>query len=620
MNFLNLSPLEVGTIFTAITTGITLLYLLDRSRRKLVVATLRFWQPADEKQQVERRRRINQPWSLILQLLALLLLLLAIAQPQFGLFGAPANHVFILDTSAIMAASTGPQQTLLDRAKQDLIACVRRMPNGDRGMLVTAAGVPTAIVPFTADIHRLEEGILKVRPTSTALRLQPALELAAAARDGLNLKAGDTVYAGCGRAADTDEARLPTTMRWLQTPCLFDNAGLRNVVLTRADDATWRLTVTIANDAPSLRAATLYVSLGKAIIAQRRLTLKPQSEQQDTLTLALKEAGELRLWLDPKDALMSDNEATLELPERRIRRVAILTDRPDTFRSLTSANPAVQATIKPIAQYSPDSDADVFVIDGFTPLPEPRKPALIMNDGNGGRFQNLRVASWRADHPVTRGLQSLRLKLPTAALVSTDYLLGNSAEGPIAGIKTGKTPQIVLGFRLSDDALRMEVATPLLFANAIDWLTPEFLDTGELRLAPAGAVSLPAPTLGPQDTVVLLDAQGAPLPYTLRDHQLQFFSGDPGLVRLRAGKLETAISLSLPELKTAPLDVPPTVKRTLPNAVAGLLTPREWWPWLATLGALLLVADWIIFGSGRPRILHWMSRAPAFPAFWRRAS
>ena len=81
------------------------LYLLDRSKRRQVVATLRFWTAADVRTELKHRRRIQQPWSLLLQLISMVLLLLAIAGPRLGDDRhAGRDHVLILDTSAWMGA------------------------------------------------------------------------------------------------------------------------------------------------------------------------------------------------------------------------------------------------------------------------------------------------------------------------------------------------------------------------------------------------------------------------------------------------------------------------------------------------------------------------------------
>ena len=108
MYLLNLSFLQFGAVFGSIAAVSVALYLLDRSRRRQVVSTLRFWVAAEQPAVAARRRHIQQPWSLILQLVSMALLLLAIAQLRFG---SPAqagrDHVIVLETSSWMAARVG---------------------------------------------------------------------------------------------------------------------------------------------------------------------------------------------------------------------------------------------------------------------------------------------------------------------------------------------------------------------------------------------------------------------------------------------------------------------------------------------------------------------------------
>ena len=107
------------------------LYLLDRSRRKQTVATLRFWVAAEQPTVVARRKRIQQPLSLLLQLISICLLLLAIAQLRLGSPGAtPFDHVLILETSAWMGARAPragkPRpMTLMDEARRRARAYLR---------------------------------------------------------------------------------------------------------------------------------------------------------------------------------------------------------------------------------------------------------------------------------------------------------------------------------------------------------------------------------------------------------------------------------------------------------------------------------------------------------------
>src|SRR4051794_25894754 len=84
MYFLNLSLFQFLAIFSGITAISVALYLLDRTRRKIVVSTLRFWVAAQHPAVAARRRRVQQPLAVFLQLAGMALLLLAISQLRWG--------------------------------------------------------------------------------------------------------------------------------------------------------------------------------------------------------------------------------------------------------------------------------------------------------------------------------------------------------------------------------------------------------------------------------------------------------------------------------------------------------------------------------------------------------
>ncbi|HVV44503.1 MAG TPA: hypothetical protein VHC72_04835, partial [Bryobacteraceae bacterium] len=152
--FLNLSIGEFLAIFGAIAAVTTALYLLDRTRRKQVVATLRFWVTPGLPSPVTRRRKIQQPISLLLQLAGMLLLLLAIAELQWGgALRARRDHVLIMDTSAWMRAGAPgrPNATLMDLARANAISWLRAVPDSDRVLLVRADALATPATAWETD-------------------------------------------------------------------------------------------------------------------------------------------------------------------------------------------------------------------------------------------------------------------------------------------------------------------------------------------------------------------------------------------------------------------------------------------------------------------------------------
>src|ERR1017187_1728210 len=171
MHLLNLTVGQFLALFGSVSAIMFALYLLDRSRRRQVVSTLRFWISAEQPVVVARRRRIQQPLSLLLQLASMALLLLAIAQLRVGApASAPRDHVLLLDTSAWMAARTN-HRTLMDLARDRARAYIRAVPPRDRIMLVRADALTTPATAFEPDRQKLEEAIARSDPAPTPLNL-----------------------------------------------------------------------------------------------------------------------------------------------------------------------------------------------------------------------------------------------------------------------------------------------------------------------------------------------------------------------------------------------------------------------------------------------------------------
>ena len=198
MFLLNLSAAEFFAVLGALGGVISLLYLLDRSKRKKVVSTLRFWTPARSAQGQQSRKRMREPWSLIMQLLALLLLLLAIAQLQFGTRERRGrDHVLLLDTSAWTAQRALNEQETVLQAEQALAKrYINGLPKSDRAMVARADSLSAPDTSFTNDKRQLLAAIDKLSSGSSALNLDQALKFAKQAQNWSGGQAGEIVYIG----------------------------------------------------------------------------------------------------------------------------------------------------------------------------------------------------------------------------------------------------------------------------------------------------------------------------------------------------------------------------------------------------------------------------------------
>jgi hypothetical protein len=635
MFFLNLGLGEFMALFTAISAGVVALYLLDRSRRKQTVATLKFWRPAEMPSQQQQRRRISQPWSMLLQILGILLLLLALAGVRIGqqfTQGAARDHVLILDSSAWMGARMR-QGTLMDDARAQARAWLKTIPSTDRVMVVRADAVASPVTRFETNRGTIEKAIRETQPGAAALNLGEALRFAQQTGGR-----GEIVLATAGRIAPGElPATFPPNLRVLNVTGPYANVGLRKIGLLRSvtDPEAWEIFVTAKNYGPAVQNVTLALQFAGTPVGSRQLALKPMSEQESTFLFKTRAAGlvEARL-LSAGDAFPQDDRASFELPNQRQLRVAVYSAEPALLKPLLASNPNVSAVfLAPSAYGAPQppktEKPDVVILDRFAPPAPPdtdaiwiEPPALQSPVPVASNYTKVKVTKWTSDPVLGAGLHTHDLELDSSIGFRTapnDIAVASVDAGPVVVARPGKHKTIVMGFHPERSRVKYELAAPLLFANVLRWLAPESFLRWQLTGGNVGNVTVKlAPHTDPAQ-VRVLGGDGGAIPYTIDGDSLRFFASDPGTVRVLTGERELVYSLTVPEVGDTTWQIPTNVRRGVPRRTPIEAVSTDIWYWLALAGAACLLAEWIIYGRHKTRLRAMQASRPA-PMFDRKAS
>ena len=646
MNFLNLGLGELLGLVGAISAGVVALYLLDRSKRHQLVATLRFWSAADVRTELKHRRRIQQPWSLLLQLISLALLLIAIAGPQLGIFDATGrDHVIVLDTSAWMGSRSG-QGILMDQAKASARAYLRSIPRRDRVMLVRADALATPATAFESNRSVIESAIQESQPGASSLNLARALEFAERAQKLQSQKPGEIVFVGAGRVSEEEAglSALPPNLRVVTTSSTQENVGLRKIGLRRSPTApdSWEIFVVVRNYGVRTQIVDLGLQFSKSPAGSRRLTLRPGTDEQATFNYTAKTGGFLEARLNVRDAFPQDDRAVVELPPQASSHVVVYSNEPQLLRPLFAANPQVDAVFESPDKFDPDAKigavkADVVVLDRFTPPSAPHAASIWIQPPAAGSpvavratKAGIRLDQWHPETPLGAGLRTRDVTLESAELFTPaagDITVAETTEGPVIVARGSNPKQVVIGFHPGRGAMKYQLATPLLFANILRWMTPGAFRQWEYQAGTVGTVNVPAEKDAKPADIRVLDEQNRSLPFTLdtnsSGNNLRFFSGAPGTVRVQTGDREMVYSLSLPDVGEAVWRVPANVPKGVPRAVVGDAAPRDLWPWLALLGGIGLLVDWLLYGRSRAfRLRASGAMAPQWKKMtqWRKAS
>ncbi len=614
MFFLNLSMMEFMALFGAASALVVTLYLLNRSRRKQTVATLRFWASTDHPTVQKHRRKIQQPLSLILQLLGIALLLLAIAQLRWGSQDkAGRDHVLILDTSSWMAARTRTG-TLLDGVKAAARQYIRALPSSDRVMIVRAEGLATPATGLEKNHQVLEEAIRESRPGAAALNLEQALAFAGQVQKMQGARAGEIVYAGTGRVLESDgvlQQHAPGgSFRLLPVKDAVENCGLRKIGLRRSatDPGLWEVFVSVRNYGTVPRNLPIGLQFGGAVVGSRRLQLEPGKEEETTFNFRTRAAGWLEVRLLVNDALEEDNRAILELPSQKALKVEVYTDQPELLRPILAANALVEAQYFPPARYKPDGTARITILDRFLPSQFPKGGVILIEPPAEGSpvsvrttVSNVPVVRWRSDHVLGTGLRTKQLKLESSEVFAPakgDIPVAEVQAGPVIVARPSASRLVVMGFHPGKSSMRFDLTTPLLFANILQWMEPEAFRRWEIYAGNAGIVTVPVEQdTAAADVKVVADNQQK-LPFTIQGRNLRFYSGVPGTVRVITDNREQVYSLTLPEVGEAVWQPAASVRRGVPARVMDA-SAKDLWQLLALLGGACLLIEWFLFGRAR---------------------
>ena len=630
MFLFNLSLPEFLALFGVLSSAVVALYLLDRVKKSHTVATLRFFTVLDKVPQYRHRRKLQQPWSLLLQLLGITLLLLAIAQLRLGSPLRTANdHVLILDSSAWMAAQSG-RSRLIDQARAAAKTYLKSLPGNDRVMLVRADALATPATQFESDRRIVERAIDETQPAAAVLNAEQALDFAQQAQRLHAQRAGEIAFVGAGRiAADGSPPSTPANLRVITVPGPSENTGLRKLgirrSMTKAD--TWEIFVAVKNYGTATRSLPLVVGFGGAPIGTRRFNLAPGAEDTATFQYTTRAGGWVEARLLTREPFALDDRALLELPARDLLPVTVYSDRPALLKPVFTAIPGVKATFLPVARYAPKSDARIVVLDAFGPSEAPAADSIWIAPpaGNspipvGGSLAKVKLTGWRSDHPLAAGLRSQDLEFENAEffrLAPGDIPIAESASGALIAARPGKPKSVVFGFHPVLSPMKYELTTPLLFANILRWMAPDIFTTYELNAGTVGTVNVPLENETDPAGIQVITEDRRSLPFTLDGKNLRFFSGSPGIVRISTGARELVYSLTLPQAGDL-VWKPAGVRTGIPRQADLRSGSRDIWHWLALLGAVVLFLDWWFFGRAARMRLAATPMTGGVP--WRKAS
>ena len=453
---------------------ILLLYILKQKREKLPVSSLVLWQ------QVLRDMQTRTPWQklrnnllMFLQILAALLITLALAGLALQLFkGEKESVILVLDTSLSMSA-TDTQPTRLEAAKKDALQYVKDLPNESRTTVVTIGREANVLLYASTSTDEAARSIQAIETTNSYMDPAKAEELL------LSLKKQDQ-QASIVLFGDQPITVGNETIQFSNYERQKNNLALIRFNHTRSKDLISAMSI-LRNQGDTDAEASVSLYADGEFLDSQRVEVKAMQTQTVWWQGIPPTIAELHCVIDTKDILEADNHAYDTILSNDPVKVLLVT-RGNYFLekifSLIQGVELVRTLPEEVTEYK---GFDLYILDGT--IPE-KLPA----DGNIVLFapeQNslFPVGDWMdtpavqpVEHAIFKYLDKLSISIGRTRIMEkpswAETVMEANGNPIIMDGRVQHTRVLIFGFNLYETDLPLKSEFPVLISNILTEYSP----------------------------------------------------------------------------------------------------------------------------------------------------
>jgi Mg-chelatase subunit ChlD len=599
---------------------VILFHLLKIRRQQAMVSSTLLW--ADSLRDLEASapfRRLKPNLLLLLQILAILLLALALAKPvRTVLATGYERNVLILDVSASLQVRDLPGARFT-AAKHAVLAEIEALQGGQQAMLIASGHEARVLVPFTEEKRVLRQAVQALEALDVEGRLPEALRLAQA-----NLQQGGrpaVVHVFTDGAFETPEVPpFPgAAIRWHRFAQRSRNIGITafETRKTYFGAFDYQAFLSVANYSGETQTFDLTLALDRQPLKSERVTLGPEVKRSFVIPFTHDGGGVLRAEIHAEDDLAADNRALAVIPPPRPLRILLISPGNAFLEKALAADPRVQVEPGTVESLEKAAQYDVVILDNTPTKSVPPGRYLLINtlpEGIPlellGRIQEPPIIDWDRGHPAMRFLDLSKVAIQDAMRVrpvgSGRALVESNLTPLVYAVDERGMKAVFVGFDLYRTDFPLRVAFPLFVSHVLRWLQPQALEDTGLLLKTGQPLTAGLPTGVRQAT--LTDAGG-------RTHSLQADADGKvgfvettraGIYTLKAGGWEQRFAVNLladSESNVAPrAQVQAREDRTQGTAEdppAAFPSRKELWRAFALMALLLLLVEGAVY--------HWQA-------------
>jgi Ca-activated chloride channel family protein len=591
--------------------AIVALYFLRIRRPTRTVPALHLWPDRVRDRQANVPwQRLRFSWLLLLQLLVAGFLVAAAVQPALPASASLAAHsIVLLDASASMQAKdVSPSR--FDEAKRQVGSLIDQLGPLDRMTLIALESTPRIVATATGDRQAMHRALDGVAVTNGPADLSAALALAA----GL-VRAGESARAYLFSDGIVEPVRA-VFANGLPFPVEYDRVGVsgENVALTslvvRTSAQTRAAYLRVHNFGQQSRSFTLEWRSDVGLIDERPMTLAG-AQSQDLVLPVPDTATTVTAHINAGDNFALDDAVTAVARTPRAFHVLLVTPGNVFLEQALRLRTDFQLDVVAPAAYRGSTAYAMTVFDRFSPPALPDAPFVMVDPPAGSPLAGGtaigigRVRASDAGDPLLSNVSLLDVHVARSQDLTQSTFgraLVTSLQTPLVLVRDEPYRQALFGFDIHESDFPLRIGFPVLVENLSEWMLPPSVPSRSFH--PDEAVTIVPETGATTVTVTRPDgsrraiATGAIATFADTD-QVGVYTVDQ-VVGGKTDRSWFAVNLfSDATSQLAPVDhltLPPAQRAGIVQAAhQGFLVV---WPWIALLGLVLVVAEWLAFHRG----------------------
>lgn len=600
------NPLALG--FAVIIPLIILLYLLKPRRQEMMVPSTYLWE------QVQKDIEASNPWQrlkknllLLLQLLAAVLLVMALTRPYLPVAQDSARHlVVVLDCSASMAANdVSPSR--FDEARRIAGKMANQLGPGDCMTLITMAEKPGILVTASRDRAEIKRLLQEASLSSGSADLEPVLAIVSAMlKNDNNISLLILTDGGVKPLENQIKLSCPVKVELIGKSS--ENLAITTLATRRQGSQVLTL-ARVQNFSNREIKSDIELRAQEMLIDVRSLVMKP-GEIRDIIWEDLPPGVEvIEARLSVEDIYSPDNQAWAVVQAAGKNRALLVTPGNIFMEKALNLSEALDLYRTSPENYLQQSEYyDLYIFDGWLPQQLPLASTIVLNPPSpnpvvivNGVSENIPFITASNEEPLLRYVDVTGWQMASTNNITLPVgfkSLLNYDQKPLLAVGEYKGQRMALfSFDLHHSNIPLQTGFPILINNLATWLLPERQDN-------AGVISGDeyrfTPVAGSQE-IIVQGPDGKKENYRTPFPSV-FSIEKPGPYRFTQVGDDTERSFyvvknngNLLESDLKPQNISWIQTK---QKQSGNMSNREFWPYLAAICLFILLLEWEVYRRG----------------------